>query len=55
MALPLDHLDLLDEPVAMSAGTPLMLRIADIDEDPSQPRQDFDDEPLRQLAAQSAA
>jgi ParB family chromosome partitioning protein len=50
MALPLDHLDLLDVPVAMSAGTTLMLRIADIDEDPSQPRKEFDDEPLRQLA-----
>jgi ParB family transcriptional regulator, chromosome partitioning protein len=51
MSLPLDHLDLLDEPIAPSAGAPLLLRIADIDEDPSQPRQEFDDEPLAELAA----
>jgi ParB family chromosome partitioning protein len=50
MSLPLDHLDLLDAPIAPSAGTPLMLRIVDIDEDPSQPRREFDDEPLQQLA-----
>lgn len=49
MSLPLDHLDLLDEPTA-PAGAPLMLQIADIDEDPSQPRKEFDDEPLRELA-----
>jgi ParB family chromosome partitioning protein len=50
MSLPLDHLDLLDEPIAAVAGTTSMLRIADIDEDPVQPRKEFDDEPLRQLA-----
>jgi ParB family chromosome partitioning protein len=50
MSLPLDHLDLLDEPIAAIAGTTSMLRIADIDEDPAQPRKEFDDEPLRQLA-----
>jgi ParB family chromosome partitioning protein len=50
MSLPLDHLDLLDEPITAVAGTTLMLRIADIDEDPAQPRKEFDDEPLRQLA-----
>jgi ParB family chromosome partitioning protein len=50
MSLPLDHLDLLDEPIAAVAGTTSMLRIADIHEDPAQPRKEFDDEPLRQLA-----
>jgi ParB family transcriptional regulator, chromosome partitioning protein len=50
MSLPLDHLDLLDEPAAPLTGAPLILRIADIDEDPSQPRKEFDDEPLQELA-----
>jgi ParB family chromosome partitioning protein len=50
MSLPLDHLDLLDEPIAESAGTPLILRIADIDEDPSQPRREFDNDSLAELA-----
>jgi ParB family transcriptional regulator, chromosome partitioning protein len=51
MALPLDHLDLLDEPVAPSAGTPLTLRLDEIDEDPSQPRREFDETKLAELAA----
>jgi ParB family transcriptional regulator, chromosome partitioning protein len=51
MALPLDHLDLLDEPVAPLAGTPLTLRLDDIDEDPSQPRREFDETKLAELAA----
>jgi ParB family chromosome partitioning protein len=50
MSLPLDHLDLLDAPTAAPTGGQLTLQIADIDEDPSQPRKEFDDEPLRQLA-----
>ena len=50
MALPLDHLDLLDEPTAAANGTPLMLPIADIDEDPTQPRQEFDEDALAELA-----
>jgi ParB family chromosome partitioning protein len=50
MALPLDHLDLLDALTAAPTGGQLTLQIADIDEDPSQPRKEFDDEPLRQLA-----
>jgi ParB family transcriptional regulator, chromosome partitioning protein len=49
MSLPLDHLDLLDEPTARD-GAPRMLRVADIDEDPAQPRKEFDDEPLQELA-----
>jgi ParB family transcriptional regulator, chromosome partitioning protein len=49
MSLPLDHLDLLDEPTAQD-GAPRMLRVADIDEDPAQPRKEFDDEPLQELA-----
>lgn len=50
MALSLDHLDLLDEPAGSPAGVPLSLPAADIDEDPAQPRQEFDDESLQQLA-----
>ena len=50
MSLPLDHLDLLDEPIAAATGTPLALRIADIDEDPSQPRREFADDSLAELA-----
>lgn len=50
MALPLDHLDLLDEPVAPSVGTPLTLRLDDIDEDPAQPRREFDETRLTELA-----
>jgi ParB family transcriptional regulator, chromosome partitioning protein len=51
MALPLDHLDLLAEPVAPLAGTPLTLRLDEIDEDPSQPRREFDEAKLAELAA----
>ena len=50
MALPLDHLDLLDEPVAPLAGTPLTLLLDDIDEDPLQPRREFDETKLAELA-----
>ena len=50
MALPLDHLDLLDEPVQAACGVPLSLPVADIDEDPAQPRQDFDQASLLELA-----
>ena len=50
MALPLDHLDLLDEPVAPSAGLPLTLRLDEIDEDPLQPRREFDESKLAELA-----
>lgn len=50
MALPLDHLDLLDEPVQAVCGVPLSLPIADIEEDPAQPRHDFDQASLLELA-----
>jgi ParB family chromosome partitioning protein len=50
MALPLDHLDLLDEPVAASTGAPRLIALADIDEDPEQPRQEFDEGRLAGLA-----
>jgi ParB family transcriptional regulator, chromosome partitioning protein len=50
MALPLDHLDLLDEPVATSTGAPRLIPLADIDEDPEQPRQEFDEGRLAGLA-----
>jgi ParB family transcriptional regulator, chromosome partitioning protein len=50
MALPLDHLDLLAEPVAPLAGTPLTLLLDDIDEDPLQPRREFDETKLAELA-----
>lgn len=35
---------------AVSDGTPLQLPVGDIDEDPTQPRQEFETEPLQQLA-----
>jgi ParB family chromosome partitioning protein len=50
MALPLDHLDLLDSPVEAAAGVPLSLPIGDIDEDPAQPRHEFDSASLADLA-----
>jgi ParB family transcriptional regulator, chromosome partitioning protein len=50
MALPLDHLDLLDEPAATSTGAPRLIPLADIDEDPEQPRQQFDQDRLAGLA-----
>jgi len=40
----------LDEPSSAATGVPLMLSIAAIDEDPSQPRREFDAEALQQLA-----
>jgi ParB family chromosome partitioning protein len=45
---PLEQLEL---GLAQPAGRPLMVPIADIDEDPDQPRVEFDDEPLKELAA----
>lgn len=50
MALPLDHLELLDEPVAASTGAPRLIPLTDIDEDPEQPRQEFDEGRLAGLA-----
>ena len=36
---------------AQGAGAPLSIPVTDIDEDPAQPRLEFDDEPLKELAA----
>jgi ParB family transcriptional regulator, chromosome partitioning protein len=49
--LDLSRLEQLDLVPPLSAGGPLMVPIADIDEDPDQPRVEFDDEPLKELAA----
>ena len=43
-----------NEEGANGEGLPLQLAVDDIDEDPSQPRLEFDDEPLQQLAASIA-
>lgn len=50
MTLPLDDLDLLATPGDLLAGAPLQLRIDSIDEDPDQPRREFDPERLVELA-----
>lgn len=50
MSLPLDDLGLLDAP-APGDGQPKLLAIETIDEDPEQPRQEFDAAALRELAA----
>jgi ParB family chromosome partitioning protein len=50
MALLLDGLDLLAPGGSPESGAPLRLPIASIDEDPDQPRQEFDDESLAELA-----
>lgn len=49
MALDLSDLAALDAP-APRGGTPLLLCVADIDEDPEQPRLEFGDESLQALA-----
>ncbi|MCR5864044.1 ParB/RepB/Spo0J family partition protein [Aquincola sp. J276] len=49
MALDLSDLAALDAPVP-STGAPLLLPVNDIDEDPEQPRIEFDDEALQALA-----
>jgi ParB family transcriptional regulator, chromosome partitioning protein len=50
MPLQLDDLDLLDAPQPLG-GRPLLLPVDAIDEDPEQPRNEFDEEALRELAA----
>ena len=50
MSLQLDDLNLLDAPESGDNGKPLKLPLDSIDEDPSQPRQEFDEESLRELA-----
>ena len=49
MTLPLDGLDLLNAPAILTAGAPLQLPLDLIDEDPDQPRQDFDKVTLAEL------
>ena len=49
MTLPLDGLDLLNAPANMTAGAPLQLPLDLIDEDPDQPRKDFDQVTLAEL------
>jgi ParB family transcriptional regulator, chromosome partitioning protein len=51
MALSLDGLDLLATGGVPESGVPLRLPISSIDEDPDQPRQEFDDDSLAELAA----
>jgi len=50
MSLPLDNLDLLAAPELVQAGAPLQLPVESIDEDPDQPRQEFDPGALQELA-----
>ncbi len=50
MALPLDDLDLLSTPGGLVTGAPLKLAIDTIDEDPDQPRREFDEQALAELA-----
>lgn len=50
MTLPLDDLDLLATAGDLLAGAPLQLKIDTIDEDPDQPRREFDPERLAELA-----
>jgi ParB family transcriptional regulator, chromosome partitioning protein len=49
MTLPLDGLDLLNAPAILTAGAPLQLPLDLIDEDPDQPRKDFDQVTLTEL------
>lgn len=49
MALSLDNLNLLP-PTTVESGTPKCIPLDAIDEDPEQPRQEFDDESLAELA-----
>ena len=50
MALQLDDLVALDAPMADASGTPLMLALDAIDEDPDQPRREFEESSLQALA-----
>ena len=50
MPLQLDDLAALDAPAPEASGQPLMLAIDDIDEDRDQPRREFDEAALRELA-----
>lgn len=50
MPLQLDDLTALDEPSPTASGQPLLLPVADIDEDPDQPRHEFDANALQELS-----
>lgn len=50
MALPLDDLAALDAPSGETSGRPLMLDLDAIEEDPEQPRREFDEGALQELA-----
>ena len=50
MPLQLDDLAALDAPTLENTGHPLMLPVASIDEDPEQPRREFEDNRLEDLA-----
>lgn len=51
MPLQLDDLAALDEPASDAGGRPMLLPLDDIDEDPEQPRHEFDANGLLELAA----
>ena len=51
MPLQLDDLAALDEPAPDTGGRPMLLPLDDIDEDPEQPRHEFDANGLLELAA----
>lgn len=50
MPLQLDDLAALDEPIPQATGRPLLLLVDRIEEDPEQPRQEFDAKALQELA-----
>jgi ParB family transcriptional regulator, chromosome partitioning protein len=55
MPFDLPDLAVLERLAAGASGTPLQLPLADIDEDPEQPRHEFDPQALEELAATIAA
>jgi ParB family transcriptional regulator, chromosome partitioning protein len=55
MSFELPDLAMLERIAAGASGLPLQLALGDIDEDPEQPRQEFDVQPLEELAATIAA
>ena len=50
MSLQLDELAALDAPTLTTSGQPLMLAVDSIEEDPDQPRHEFDSNALNELA-----
>ena len=46
----LETLDLLNTPADLLIGSPMLLLVDSIDEDPDQPRKEFDQEKLAELA-----